>query len=473
MSDFAYDAVQYSNYPYAQTHPDRLATVAIMHGVEPPDPFHARVLELGCGAGGNLLAMATATPGIQAVGVDLAESAIAEAREAAAGVGLANIEFRREDVRSLTDGRLGTFDYIVAHGIYGWMPPEANDALLATINASLAPNGIAYVSFNAQPGGYFRRLLRDVALRHARGIDDLTAKATKAREVFEFLMEHRVTTADAYGAILAREVPSLAHAPIYRLVHDDLGEHWYPTWFGDFADHAAEHGLEYVGEADLYSLRVEMLTEEAERAAWDLAAGDRVAFENLSDLLTGRHFRQSVLARAGAGAVPEPDPATAARLHWAVRPQATPEADGSVHARVHEVLDRRRPLAVGFDDLRATLDLDAHTLAEALLEGFRREHLVPHAGPLRVAEEPGERPRISPLARWQAARGEPLTTLVYTTVHMEEPAARELITLLDGTRDRDAIRADLLQRTGLELTPEDLEANLHELARIFLMEPPS
>ena len=60
-----YDEVRYSNFPYAQTHPDRLATVAILHGLEPPDPFHARVLEIGCGAGGNLMAMAAATPGIQ------------------------------------------------------------------------------------------------------------------------------------------------------------------------------------------------------------------------------------------------------------------------------------------------------------------------------------------------------------------------------------------------------------------------
>ena len=75
MPDNVYDAVRYSNYPYAQTHPDRLATVAILHGLEPPDPFHARVLEIGCGAGGNLMAMAAATPGIRAVGVDLAARA--------------------------------------------------------------------------------------------------------------------------------------------------------------------------------------------------------------------------------------------------------------------------------------------------------------------------------------------------------------------------------------------------------------
>src|ERR1700760_2517985 len=82
MTTTVYDEVRYSNHPYAQTHPDRLATVAMLHGLEPPDPFRARVLELGGGAGGNLIAMAAATPGIRAVGVDLALTAVEEGRAA-------------------------------------------------------------------------------------------------------------------------------------------------------------------------------------------------------------------------------------------------------------------------------------------------------------------------------------------------------------------------------------------------------
>src|SRR3954453_7213694 len=119
MPTNVYDQVRYSNYPYAQTHPDRLATVAILYGLRPPDPFNARVLEVGCGAGGNLMAMAAATPGIRAVGVDLAAAAIQDGRAVAAAVGLDNVELHRADVRELTDGHLGEFDYIVAHGVYG------------------------------------------------------------------------------------------------------------------------------------------------------------------------------------------------------------------------------------------------------------------------------------------------------------------------------------------------------------------
>src|SRR3954462_12863521 len=139
MPDTAYDAVRYSNYPYAQTHPDRLATVAILHGLEPPDPFSARVLEIGCGAGGNLMTMAAATPGIRALGIDLAAAPIAEAGAAASEIGLANVEFRQADVRALTSRAVGGVAYIVAPGVYGWTPPDARDALLSAIKTALTP----------------------------------------------------------------------------------------------------------------------------------------------------------------------------------------------------------------------------------------------------------------------------------------------------------------------------------------------
>lgn len=472
MPDNVYDAVRYSNYPYAQTHPDRLATVAILHGLEPPDPFNARVLEVGCGAGGNLMAMAAATPGIQALGIDLAAGPVAEGQAAIAEIGLRNIELRVGDVRSLADGSLGEFDFIVAHGVYSWIPAEARDALLATIHASLAPAGIAYVSFNAQPGGYFRSMLRDAGLWHARGVDpaDHEARAVKAQELYKFLAEHRMTEADTYGALLERELPALAEAPVYRLVHDDLADEWHPVWFAQWAEHAAGHGLRYVGEADLYGLRTELLPDGVAEQLWRIAGGDRVAYEHYSDLMTARHFRQSLLCHANRAVASEPAPHLTERLHWAVRPTAEPLEVGLV-ADVYAALDELRPRTLGFAELRDRLGADRVALGEALLDGFRRERLIPHAGPLRAALEPGERPTASALARWQAAHGPALTSLAYTQVVMEEPAARLLITLLDGTRDRETIRATLRERAGLDLSAADLDANLVELGRLFLLEP--
>jgi cyclopropane fatty-acyl-phospholipid synthase-like methyltransferase len=427
-------------------------------------------LEIGCGAGGNLIAMAAATPGIRALGVDLAAEPIADGQRAIADIGLTNVELLHGDVREIPD--LGEFDYIIAHGVYSWIPPDARDALLGTVSSFLASRGIAYISYNAEPGGYFRRMLRDSGLWHARDVapGDYVARAEKARELYVFLDKHRVSSADTYGALLAREIPPLANAPLYRLVHDDLSEHFAASWFADFAAHAAGLGLGYVGEADLYGLRTEMLPSEVEPELWQLAGGDRIAFENYTDLMTARHFRQSVLCHeAYAPAGVEPLPELAERLHWAVLPNAEPLEVGLLAEAYAELA----PLAgrtLDFATLRERLGADAGELARELLDGFRRERLLPHAGALEIPLEPAERPLASPLARWQATHGEELTSLAYTSIRMEEPAARLLITLLDGTRDRPAILAELHTRTGLELSESDLDNNLRELAKLFLLQ---
>src|SRR3954466_5845564 len=217
MTTTVYDEVRYSNFPYAQTHPERLATVAILHGLTAPDPFRARVLEIGCGAGGNLMAMTAATPGIQALGVDLAPSAIEEGNAAIAAIGLTNLQLRQGDVRALTQGQLGEFDYIVAHGVYAWIPADARDALLELIASHLAPDGLAYVSYNANPGGYLRRMLRDAGLWHARGLEDPLERAAKAQELYMFLRDNRAGEGDMYGQMIERLVPALAGGPLYRL----------------------------------------------------------------------------------------------------------------------------------------------------------------------------------------------------------------------------------------------------------------
>ena len=65
-----YDRVPYTDHAYAESHPDRLAVVARLSGWEAPAVVAARVLEIGCGRGGNLLPMATSLPRATLVGVD-------------------------------------------------------------------------------------------------------------------------------------------------------------------------------------------------------------------------------------------------------------------------------------------------------------------------------------------------------------------------------------------------------------------
>src|SRR6266404_2700024 len=110
----AYDEIAYPTRAYEQTHPDRLATLATLFGMQPRDVERCRVLELGCGEGGNLFPLAFEFPDSKFVGVDRAQLPIAKAQQTIIDLGLENIEMRRADLMDVSSD-LGQFDYIISH----------------------------------------------------------------------------------------------------------------------------------------------------------------------------------------------------------------------------------------------------------------------------------------------------------------------------------------------------------------------
>ena len=67
----SYDRVPYKSHPFRQSHPDRLAVIATLHGMLPTPIERARVLELGCASGGNLVPMADQFPEATFRGLDM------------------------------------------------------------------------------------------------------------------------------------------------------------------------------------------------------------------------------------------------------------------------------------------------------------------------------------------------------------------------------------------------------------------
>src|SRR5262245_7341568 len=94
-----YDELPYHSYPVEWTAPERLALASLLHGGPRPPSKKYRVLELGCGAGANLIALAYYRRHAIFVGVDGAATQVETARQRAAALGLANIEFHHADFR--------------------------------------------------------------------------------------------------------------------------------------------------------------------------------------------------------------------------------------------------------------------------------------------------------------------------------------------------------------------------------------
>ena len=119
--------------------------------------------------------------------------------------------------------------------------------------------------------------------------------------------------------------------------------------------------------------------------------------------------------------------------------------------------------------MRRALGVGAAEIERALWAAVDADLVALHVRAPVYAAVAGERPRASALARLQAERAIDVTSLRHENVRMEEPAARTLLTLLDGTRDRAALRADLAAAGGPDLAPDALEASLADLGALGLL----
>lgn len=198
-----HDEVLYPCCAYPETHPDRLATLGLLFGLEAAPLDHCRVLEIGCGDGSNLIPMAFDLPQSEFRGVDLAVRPISQGNEFIRRLGLGNVSLSQMDLMDFSLAS-GPFDYVIAHGFYSWVPSPVRERLLAVCQGVLSPNGIALISYNCYPGGHVRTMLREMMLFHIQRAPDPAARIDQARALLQFLATARAQT-DDYGQMLKKE----------------------------------------------------------------------------------------------------------------------------------------------------------------------------------------------------------------------------------------------------------------------------
>ena len=453
----AYDTILYVGQPYANTHPDRLASLAILHGVEPADVGTCRVLEIGCGDGANIVPMAATLPCAEFVGIDYAARPVALALQMVQDLGLRNITISQLDLCNIP-ADAGVFDYIIVHGLYSWVPLEVRRQLLPVIARHLAPNGIAYVSYNLFPGCRVRQAVWEMLKLHTRDCPDLPSRVVAARELIALM-------ADSKGPLnqdedtLRAEFRKLAHRPDGALSHDDLNENNNPVYFQEFVADAGCSGLAFLVEADLFSMTAgDFLPSIREM----LGRMDRVTREQYLDFLRFRPFRCSLLCHATA--LPEfnlhpervadmhASPALTVRHLISVGKGVSYQDDNA--RRIVERLLSRWPESVPVSELIAMLETGTSNPERVIAEpaGARTcllelciagvLDLRPRA--IKSASAGGEHPVVFGPARWMCNHNEIVPNLYHDGIRLSDAIARKLLTLLDGTRTR----ADLMLELG-------------------------
>ncbi|GAA4329994.1 hypothetical protein GCM10023165_03200 [Variovorax defluvii] len=290
-----YDVVPYDSHPFPQSTIEHLEALAFLFGLAAPAPARARVLELGCAAGGNLIPIAARHPGAHMLGVDLSSVQIRQGQAAIDHAHLKNIELRALDI-SRIDASFGQFDYIICHGVYSWVPAPVQEAILRVCSQNLAPDGVAYVSYNVYPGWKAREIVRDAMILRGAPRDEPDEKLSYARGMLEFL-EQSARPDSVLKKTLEENMPIVRNSGAYYLLHEFLEPHNAPCYFKEFAARASVHGLGYLADAEPSTMFVQNYGEKVRDPLMRECGGSQIMMEQYLDFLVNRTFRQSLLVK--------------------------------------------------------------------------------------------------------------------------------------------------------------------------------
>ena len=492
----SYDQIPYPSLPFRQTHPERLATLAILFGLQPAPADRSRVLEIGCADGGNLIPMACNYPGSTFLGIDTAKEMVRAGCGQIAALGLANIRLIPMDVMDAGPA-LGEFDYILAHGFYSWVPEPVRDKLLAAASALLAPQGVAYVSYNALPGCHIRRMFREMLLFHVRETVAPDARIQADTELLACFTESPQEGGE-FGSILKTEARFLLDQNPAVLFHDELAEIYHPVYVHEFLAHASRHGMRFLAESNYHEMASLRYPRHVIERVKQWTAGDTVLRQLYADFLKCRTFRQTLLCHEALPVSPEPLPDRIHSLYAASSAEpvsrepdlregvaeefrgykgAAAKTDHPLAKAALLTLSRAWPQAVAFPDLLAAAgrltgaEPDPGALTEILIGTYGAGLSELHSEPARCISAAGPFPQTTPLVRWQAAQGKIVTTCLHTTIEATGETERRLLQLLDGTRNLAALTAELqpLLDQPEEMVAAEIRDNLARLARFGLL----
>jgi hypothetical protein len=352
-------------------------------------------------------------------------------------------------------------------------------------------------------------------LFHTRDFAEPKERVSQAFALVRFLAEAQETQ-DEFRLWMKAALKQISEHEEGHLYHDELAEINEPLYFIQFIQRATRHGLQYLAEADYFEMSDHGFKDSVRQTLAQLGR-NRVLREQYLDFLKCRRFRQTLLCHGERELRLEPHAGHVADFSISstatctsgsiegespLRAFATArggkcETDYDLGMAALTVLGEAWPGRIPFAELldqslsrlqggiRSAEHPVAHRtrLCDFLLELYGAGIVDFHAFTPAMARVVSERPAASPVARWQARRGNVVTSLFHTVVKVEDEIGLRLLGWLDGNHDRAALLAKLWEflRSKEALDPslddhaarrtveDDLEKNLTKLAKLGLL----
>ncbi|MEC7987429.1 MAG: class I SAM-dependent methyltransferase [Myxococcota bacterium] len=476
----SYDKIPYAGRAHQQTHIEKIASIAFLFQVPFPPIETARVLELGCGDGSNIINMAYSLPKAQFLGFDASSVQIERGRETIQNIALSNVTLHHCDLLD-SPSELGLFDYIICHGVFSWVAPVVQDKILSICRAHLQPNGIGYISYNALPGWHMYDALRKMMQYHVRNIDDESKKIEQAIAMLQFVSQHVPDPYSSYGSFVRSNTSKLSASTGEYIFHEYLEEHNQAFYFHEFIEKIKGHSLQYLGDTHFNTMNNLQYPDYTQKVLNELSP-NIFALEQYMDFLRFRRFRCSLITHDNKEISREVDLSPFTQVYYSLHPNKDPNKvwKKPTEEEIEELLENtfipvedtsakniplysipirtlceRWPGYLHFDDLiqkteekqQQNLSVSEKANVAALLQTlFLKEIVEIHLFSPPIACEISQRPLLSPVARQQILYQHSICTLHHTTLYIQEPWMHELLPLLDGTRTIPELIDELWQR---------------------------
>lgn len=462
------------------THPDCLYSMATLFGIRAAPVTKCRLLSLAAFDGTNLIATAFSLPGSQFVGLTNSKHDFEEANAKITALGLKNIEIKFLDIMDVNSD-IGAFDYIVAQGLYSWVDDEKRKRILQLCRNLLNADGVVYVNYNSYPGWRMHNALRDMMLYHVRNEINNKEIVAKARNFTQIIAKAAPQIDHLYGLIMQDQLDMIKGWSDDYLLHDTLGDINQPFYFHEFADAARKEKLQFISDAEFHSMVPNKFIDDAVQLIKE-QGNDRIAKEQYMDFFRNRMFKQTLLCHDNVQLNTHLNFQAFKKFYYTapISPMSTIPDIQTEMPKTFKTIDNvaitstdpimkalllylssQYPMTKNYDDILTNLQkiLGSNyqyiakdgklipfdeAVIKTLLDCYSIGVLKVFAHSIDVIREIHNKPKISELARYEAAHGLIITNQLHDAVRIDM-FTHHVLPHLNGNNDVDSLVEILME----------------------------